>query len=171
MEATLMALFKNEMFIYLSQLWEGKKIEKFFLGRVLKIKKLELWHWRISLGYAWPKGLSALNHLQDASPGSWPALMCSCDAAGPGSIPGRDKFPGWGFFFGVFRHLSDKCLETSGPRISFGHHYHHSSSFITGDNDLRCWRALKPQIYILTCLVYCINHTLWKSWSFMEGER
>ena len=27
--------------------------------------------------------------------------MCACDAAGQGSIPGRDKFPGWGFF-GVF---------------------------------------------------------------------
>ena len=28
----------------------------------------------------------------------------ACHAAGPGSIPGRDKFPGWGFF-GVFPHL------------------------------------------------------------------
>ena len=30
--------------------------------------------------------------------------MCACQAAAPGSIPGRDKFPGWGFF-GVFPHL------------------------------------------------------------------
>ena len=30
--------------------------------------------------------------------------MRACHAAGPGSIPGRDKFPGWGFF-GVFPHL------------------------------------------------------------------
>ena len=30
--------------------------------------------------------------------------MRVCHAAGPGSIPGRDKFPGWGFF-GVFPHL------------------------------------------------------------------
>ena len=37
--------------------------------------------------------------------------------AGPGSIPGRDKFPGWGFFV----------------------------VFITCANDLRCWRALKPK--------------------------
>ena len=78
--------------------------------------------------------------------------MRSCHVAGPGSIPGRDKFPRWGFF-GVFPHLSDKCREvlgTQGPRISFGHHYHHQSSFIMGANDLRCWRALKPQIYIHT---------------------
>ena len=30
--------------------------------------------------------------------------MRACHAAGPGSIPGRDKFPGLGFF-GVFPHL------------------------------------------------------------------
>ena len=30
--------------------------------------------------------------------------MLACHAAGPGSIPGRDKFPGCGFF-GVFPHL------------------------------------------------------------------
>ena len=30
--------------------------------------------------------------------------MRACQAAGPGSIPGRDKFPGWGIF-GVFPHL------------------------------------------------------------------
>ena len=30
--------------------------------------------------------------------------MRACHAAGPGSIPGRDKFTGWGFF-GVFPHL------------------------------------------------------------------
>ena len=29
--------------------------------------------------------------------------MRACHAAGPGSIPGRDKFPGWGYF-GVFPH-------------------------------------------------------------------
>ena len=34
-----------------------------------------------------------------------------------------------------------------GPRISFGHH-NHPYSFVTGANDLRCWRTLKPQIYI-----------------------
>ena len=30
--------------------------------------------------------------------------MRACHAEGPGSIPGRDKFPGWGFS-GVFPHL------------------------------------------------------------------
>ena len=30
--------------------------------------------------------------------------MRACHAAGPGSILGRDKFPGWGFF-GFFPHL------------------------------------------------------------------
>ena len=30
--------------------------------------------------------------------------MQDCPAAGPGSIPDRDKFPGWGLI-GVFRHL------------------------------------------------------------------
>ena len=28
--------------------------------------------------------------------------MRACHAAGPGSIPGRDKFPGWGFFSWFF---------------------------------------------------------------------
>ena len=38
-----------------------------------------------------------------------------------GSIPGRNKFPGWGFF-GVFPQLYDKYQEAlgpQGPRISF----------------------------------------------------
>ena len=30
--------------------------------------------------------------------------MRACHAADPGSIPGWDEFPGWGFF-GVFPHL------------------------------------------------------------------
>ena len=42
--------------------------------------------------------------------------MLACYAAGPGSIPGRDKFPGWGFF-GVFPRLSDKCQEALGPKV------------------------------------------------------
>ena len=81
----------------------------------------------------------------------WPGgSMRACHAAGPGSIPGREKFPGWGFF-GVIplpaRQMSGS-FRPQGPPILFGHHYHHLSSFITGANDLRCWRALKPQIYI-----------------------
>ena len=45
--------------------------------------------------------------------------MPACHAAGLGSIPGRDKFPG------VFTHLYDKCQETlgpQGPRILFCRH-------------------------------------------------
>ena len=78
--------------------------------------------------------------------------MRACHAAGPGSIPGRDKFPGWGFS----RGFSSPVRQTSGsfrpPRspniiwpslssiiIHYGRH-----------NDLRCWRALKPEIYIHT---------------------
>ena len=82
--------------------------------------------------------------------------MRACHAAGPGSIPDRDKFPGWGFFRGFsspVRQISGS-FRPQGPRISFGHH-HPYSSFITGANDLRCWRALKPQIYILN---------IWNNW-------
>ena len=77
--------------------------------------------------------------------------MRACHAAGPGSIPGR-----WGFLRGFsspVRQMSGS-FRPQGPRISFGHHYHHQLSFITGANDLRCWRALKPQIYIHTS-VFC----------------
>ena len=48
--------------------------------------------------------------------------MPACHVAGPSSIPGREKFPGWGFF-GVFPHLLDKYQEVlgpQGPQISFG---------------------------------------------------
>ena len=60
--------------------------------------------------------------------------MRACHAAAPGSIPGRDRFPGWGFF-GVFPHLSDKCQVTlgpQGPRISFGLRNHHSIFALLG---------------------------------------
>ena len=56
-------------------------------------------------------------------------------------------------------------FRPQGPRISFGHHYHHHSSFITGANDLRCWCALKPQLYIHTIdrlsLLYKYNCMHW----------
>ena len=81
--------------------------------------------------------------------------MRACRAAGPGSIPGRDKFPGWGFrgFSSPVRQMSGS-FRPQGPRISFGHH-NHPLSFITVSNDLRCWRALKPSIYIHIQWVYC----------------
>ena len=48
--------------------------------------------------------------------------MRACHAAGPGSIPGRDKFPGWGFSSPI-RQMSGS-FRPQGPRISFGHYYH-----------------------------------------------
>ena len=41
----------------------------------------------------------------------------ACRAAGPSSIPGRDKFPGWDFF-GVFLTYKTKS-GPPGPRISY----------------------------------------------------
>ena len=67
--------------------------------------------------------------------------------------PVRTSFLGEVFsgFFLTCKTTVRKLQAPQGPRISFGHHYHHHhSSFITGANDLRCWRALKPQIYIHT---------------------
>ena len=54
------------------------------------------------------------------------------------------------FFFDQDDPQMSGRFRPQGPRISFGHHYHHhhQSSFIMGANDLRCWCALKPQIYI-----------------------
>ena len=46
--------------------------------------------------------------------------MRACHAAGPGSIPGRDNFPGWGFF-GVFptpvRQMPGSFRPTRSPNI------------------------------------------------------
>ena len=51
----------------------------------------------------------------------------TCHAAGPGSIPGRDKFPGRGFF-GVFPYLYDKCQEALGPKVPEYHLAIHNHS-------------------------------------------
>ena len=65
---------------------------------------------------------------------------------------------GISFLGEVFQGFSSPVRQMSGsfrregPWISFGHHYHHHSSFITGNNDLRCWCNLKPQIYIHTSI-------------------
>ena len=66
--------------------------------------------------------------------------------SGPGFDP-RSGQVSWVKFFRGFSSPVSQMLGSfrpQGPRISFGHHYHHHSSFITGANDLRCWRALKP---------------------------
>ena len=44
--------------------------------------------------------------------------MRACHAVGPGSIPSRDRFPGWGFSSPV-RQMSGN-FRPQGPRISFG---------------------------------------------------
>ena len=47
--------------------------------------------------------------------------MGACHAAGPGSIPGWDKFPGWGFFEGVsspVRRMSGSFRPTSSSSLA-----------------------------------------------------
>ena len=45
--------------------------------------------------------------------------MRACHAAGPGSIPGRDNFPGWGFFgfFSPLRQMSGSFRTPRSPNI------------------------------------------------------
>ena len=52
-------------------------------------------------------------------------------------------------FIGVFPHLQDKCREALGPPRSLNVIWPSLSSIIMDANNLRCWRALKSQIYIL----------------------
>ena len=79
-------------------------------------------------------------------------LCCSC---APVTQRARVRSPvGTSFLSEVFRGFSSPVRQMSGsfrfPRS------HHPSSFITGANDLRIWRALKSQIYIYkyTCCSY-----------------
>ena len=47
-------------------------------------------------------------------------IMRACYAAGPGSIPDRDKFPGWGFFRGFsspVRQMSGSLKPPRSPNI------------------------------------------------------
>ena len=83
--------------------------------------------------------------------------MRTCHAAGPGSIPGRDKFPVWGFFRGFsspLRQMSRNFRPRRSPDI-IGQH-NHKKSFITGANDLRCWSALKHKL---------VNYSTYRSWA------
>ena len=77
--------------------------------RLFHIKKTVLVLWRILLSQS---EISVILFYDDCvnshstivhrcEPGG---SMRACHAAGPGSIPSRDKIPGWGFF-GVFPHL------------------------------------------------------------------
>ena len=74
---------------------------------------------------------------------TWKTIHSST-VLGPGSIPGRDKFPGWGLFRGFSSPVRQMSGSFKPPNIIWPS----SSSFIMGANDLRCSRALKPQIYI-----------------------
>ena len=92
-----------------------------------------------SLAYAFAWLIYNLVHRCGAS-----ASMRACHAAGRGSIPGRDNFPGWGFF-GVFPHQSDKCQETlgpQGPRLSFDRRNHHSIFDLLGWLGVCAWCVL-----------------------------
>ena len=50
--------------------------------------------------------------------------MLTSHAAGPGSIPGRDKFTGRSFFRSFSLPVSQEALGPQGLRISFGRHNH-----------------------------------------------
>ena len=71
--------------------------------------------------------------------------VCQVVACAPVTQRARVRSPvGTSFLGGVFRSFSSPVRQMSGsfrpqgPRISFGHHYHHQSSFITDANNLRC---------------------------------
>ena len=78
----------------------------------------------------------------------WQSLLCA-----PVTQRARVRSPvGTSYLDEVFSRFfltcKTKCQQAfrpKGPRISSGHHSHHSP-FITGANNLRYWRALKPQI-------------------------
>ena len=74
--------------------------------------------------------------------------MRACHAEGPGSIPNRDRFPGWGFFSGFFLTCKTnvrKLVAKKGPRISSGRHNHH---FIVASLDWVC----VFRVHRLSCL-------------------
>ena len=96
-------------------------------------------------------------------------------ACAPVTQRARVRSPvGTSFLGEVFRCFSSPVRQMSGsfrpqgPRISFDHRYHYHSSFITGANDLGCWRAHKPQIYIRTvdhsCSFPCLNICRYAAW-------
>ena len=89
----------------------------------------------------------------------------ACHAAGPGSILGRDKFPGCGFsrgFSSPVRQMSGS-FRPQGPRISFGHHYH-SSSFIRAPMTWDVDTPLNLKYTYITCKIFkyfpCINNVI-----------
>ena len=93
--------------------------------------------------------------------------MRACHAAGPGSIPGRDKFPGWGFFGGFsspVRRMSGS-FRTISPRISFAHH-NHPSSFHYG----RQWPEMLKYTYIQWYFLILGKHLLGHILKYSSGH-
>ena len=99
------------------------------------------------------KGGSALMHWDLERPPLWSRFnIVACHLAGSDLIPGRVSFPGCDFFQGfssAVRQMTGSFRPPWSPNIIWPS-YHRQSSFIMGANDLRCWRALKSQIYIHT---------------------
>ena len=67
------------------------------------------------LALSWRQGSVPPSVVRCGTSGS----MRACHAAGPGSIPGRDKFPGWGFFggFSPVRQMSGSFRPQGPPNI------------------------------------------------------
>ena len=72
------------------------EVHKFIFSWLLSAAPL-IWIWKSSELYIVSSSTYTLVH-RCGTGGS----MRACHAAGPGSIPGRDKFPGWGFFVVFF---------------------------------------------------------------------
>ena len=89
--------------------------------------------------------------------------MHACHAVGPGSIPGRDKCPGWGFSRGFSSPV--KCQEvlgSQGPRMSFGRR-NHPLIFAS----LKWMGAWMVCIVLRVCVVSEVAPAL--SWSLIRG--
>ena len=106
----------------------------FFGGRIIVVKHFSVpWTWNslVAPFLSWSQYRGA------------GGSMCACHAAGPGSIPDRDKFFGWGFFRGFsspVRQMSGNFRPPWFPeyhlaRISFGHHNHSLRAPMTSDVD------------------------------------
>ena len=87
--------------------------------------------------------------------------MRVCHAAGPGSIPGRDKFPGWGFFWGFSSLVRQMSGRFRPPKVSKYHlaiifiHNHSLRTPMTWDVDAP-WNLKYTYIYIyIYTYTYC----------------
>ena len=60
--------------------------------------------------------------------------MRACHAADPGSISGRDRFPGWGFIFGFFLTCKTNVRKLEAQKVP---EYHLAAIFIVSYSP--CW--------------------------------